>query len=121
MLDRDQLKAHCLSKKGTAGEYPFGPGAFVVKVMGKMFALIPDDNPDETPTISLKCDPTWAEILRQTYPAVTGAYHMNKKHWNSVLVDGSISDEEVIEMIDHSYELVVKGLRKAERDQLQQG
>jgi predicted DNA-binding protein (MmcQ/YjbR family) len=68
--------------------------------------------------VSLKCDPAFAEVLRQTYAAVTPAYHLNKKHWNGVLLDGTIPDEEILEMVDHSYEQVVKGLKKAEREQL---
>ena len=76
MLDRDTLRDYCLKQKGAAAEFPFGPDAEVFKVIGKMFALIPV-NADPA-TISLKCDPTLAVMLRQTYPAVTSAYHMNK-------------------------------------------
>lgn len=117
MIDRAALRGYCLSRKSARAEFPFGPEAEVFKVMGKMFALIPvDANP---PTINLKCDPALAEMLRQTYPTVTPGYHMNKRHWNTVMVDGSIPDDEVLEMIDHSYGLVVKGLRKADRERLE--
>ncbi len=114
-MDRAALRDYCLSKAGTTAEFPFGPDAEVFKVIGKMFALIPTDAPL---SISLKCDPALAEILRQTYPAVIPGYHLSKKHWNTVSVDGSVPQDEVLEMIDHSYELVVKGLKKAEREKL---
>ena len=76
-MNRSDLAACCLSKNGAFVEQPFGPGADVFKVMGKMFALMPVEA--DPPSISLKCDPVLAEILRQTYPAVTPAYHMNKR------------------------------------------
>ena len=116
MLDRKALRDYCLGLKAAKAEFPFGPEAEVFKVMGKMFALIPTDaNP---PTISLKCDPVLAEMLRQTYPAVIPGYHMNKRHWNTVTSDGTIPDDELLEMIDNSYALVVKGLTKADRERL---
>ena len=114
-MDRAALRDYCLSKAGTTAEFPFGPGAEVLKVMGKMFAIVPEDAPL---TISLKCDPALAEILRQTYPAVIPGYHLSKKHWNTVSIDGSVPEDEVLEMVDHSYELVVKGLKKVEREKL---
>jgi predicted DNA-binding protein (MmcQ/YjbR family) len=114
-MDRAALRDYCLSKAGTTAEFPFGPDVEVLKVVGKMFALIPTDTPL---SISLKCDPALAEILRQTYPAVIPGYHLSKKHWNTVSVDGSVPEDEVLEMIDHSYELVVKGLTKAQREKL---
>lgn len=85
------------------------------KVAGKVFALLPVE---VATSISLKCDPALAVMLRETYPTVTPGWHLNKKHWNSVEVDGSIPEGEILEMIDHSYELVVKGLNKAEREAL---
>ncbi|WP_125666381.1 MmcQ/YjbR family DNA-binding protein [Paenibacillus baekrokdamisoli] len=105
------IKEYCLSKPGSAEDYPFGPEPLVVKIGGKMFALLSGDS------LSLKCDPIIAENLREQYEAVTPGYHMNKKHWNSIRLDGSIPEEELQDMIDHSYKLVVKGLPKAERDQ----
>ncbi|PJF41634.1 MAG: MmcQ-like protein [Phototrophicales bacterium] len=114
-MNRDSLRAYCLDKKGADAEFPFGPEAEVFKVMGKMFALIPVDAPWR---ITLKCDPTLAEMQRQTYDAVKPGYHMNKRHWNTVSVDGSIPDDELLEMIDHSYDLVVKSLKKKDRQQL---
>ncbi|MBZ0301293.1 MAG: MmcQ/YjbR family DNA-binding protein [Anaerolineae bacterium] len=115
-MDRTTLRDYCLNKKGTTAEFPFGPEAEVFKVMGKMFALMPTDAQPQT--ISLKCDPTLADMLRQTYEAVIPGYHMNKRHWNTVTLDGSIPEDEVLEMIDHSYDLVVKGLTKAQHAKL---
>jgi len=113
------LRAYLLAKAGTTEEEPFGPEALVFKVLGKMFALVAWQ---ETPlTISLKCDPLLAELLRTTYAAVQPGYHLNKRHWNTVTLDGSIPTEEIREMIDNSYALVVKGLTKAQRAALQQG
>ncbi len=117
-MNRDHLRAYCLSKRGAHEDFPFGEEVAVYKVMGKIFALIPVNVPTQ---ISLKCDPTFAEVLRQTYAAVTPAYHLNKQHWNGVLVDGSIPDDEIEEMIDHSYELVVKRLSKKDREKLERG
>jgi predicted DNA-binding protein (MmcQ/YjbR family) len=111
-MDRNTLRDYCLSKMGAVEEFPFGNDPAVYKVMGKMFALLPLAG---DLTISLKCDPLWADILRQNYAAITGAYHLNKRLWNGVLIDGSIPDGEIFEMIDHSYELVVKGLTKKQR------
>jgi predicted DNA-binding protein (MmcQ/YjbR family) len=117
MMDRSDLRAHCLSKTAAVEEFPFGQEVSVFKVMGKMFALVPVDGPV---TISLKCDPTLAMLLRDTFTAVTPGYHLNKWHWNTVTVDGSVPDDQVRAMIDHSYELVVKGLTKAQRQALDQ-
>jgi predicted DNA-binding protein (MmcQ/YjbR family) len=111
-MDREQLRGYCLSQKAAAEEFPFGDEVAVYKVMGKIFALLPVAG---DLTISLKCDPVFATILRDTYPAVTPGYHLNKTHWNSIKVDGSVGDDEIEEWIDHSYEQVVKGLTKAQR------
>lgn len=116
-MNRAELVAYLLSRKGATVEQPFGPEADVFKVMGKMFALIPTDDPLR---VSLKCDPAFAVILRDTYPAVTPAYHMSKIHWNGIAVDGSIADDEIEEWIDDSYALVVKGLTRAKRAELEQ-
>lgn len=115
-MTRDELITYCLSKKGAVSEQPFGPDVEVIKVMNKVFALVPVDA--DPPTISLKCDPVLAIMLRETYPAVTPGYHLNKRHWNSVSVDGSIPPEEIEEWIDHSYEQVVKGLTRAQQEEL---
>jgi predicted DNA-binding protein (MmcQ/YjbR family) len=116
-MNRDDLRDYCLSKPAAVEDFPFGEEVAVMKVMGKMFALLPVGSSAQ---ISLKCDPDWALILRQTYSAVTPGYHLNKQHWNSVDVDGTILDDELREMIDHSYNLVVKSLKKANREKLKE-
>lgn len=114
-----ELRAICSAKPDVSEDYPFGPDTLVFKVMGKLFALCGvDDNPL---SVNLKCEPELAELLRQKYDAVIPGYHMNKRHWNTVILDGSISEQEVLELIDLSYALVVKGLKKAERERLARG
>ena len=114
-MDSTTLRAHCLSKKEAVETFPFGDDVRVIKVMNKVFALIPVGG---SANISLKCEPTWAQILRSTYPAVQPGYHLNKDHWNTITCDGTISDEEILGIIDHSYELVVKGLSRKDREKL---
>ncbi|MFP4321672.1 MAG: MmcQ/YjbR family DNA-binding protein [Anaerolineales bacterium] len=119
MLTQGHLIARCAAYKGATETYPFDDTALVFKVMGKMFALIPTAVPaDEPPKITLKCDPTLAQALRATYEAVQPGYYMNKEHWNTVTCDETIPAEEVLAWIDDSYALVVKGLRKADREAL---
>ncbi len=118
MTDLKSLRAYCMRKTGAVEAYPFDETTLVFKVMSKIFALIPTDLDDQPPRISLKCDPALAIILRDIYDAVQPGYHMNKKHWNTIIVDGSIPMDEVYEMIDNSYDLVVKTLKKAEREAL---
>lgn len=115
MLTRESLRAYCLALKGAEEYFPFGDDVAVLRVLDKMFALLPVDAPLR---ISLKCDPLKAQMLRDTFPAVTTGYHLSRKHWNTVAVDGSIPDDEVLEWIDESYSLVVKGLKKVEREAL---
>lgn len=116
-MNLEQLKAYLLEKKGSVEERPFGPDALVYKVMGKMFALVAwEANPL---TISLKCDPDEAMFLRDIYTAVRPGYHLNKRHWNTVTLDGSVPQKEFLRMIDDSYNFVVKGLTKAQRQLLQ--
>jgi predicted DNA-binding protein (MmcQ/YjbR family) len=88
----------------------------VMKVGGKIFAIVGDEG--EPLSISLKCDPIEAEALRAEFPAITPGYHLNKRHWNTIELDGSIPDDLVEDMIDASYELVVRSLPKAEREPL---
>lgn len=107
---------YCKSKKEVTEETPFGPEVLVYKVCGKMFALT---DPDEFPAYAnLKCDPDRAVELRDQYGAIKPGYHMSKKHWNSVYLDGSLPEKLVRELIDHSYALVVSGLKKADRERL---
>lgn len=119
MFDQEPLVRYALSKPGTRETYPFGPEAMVLKVASKMFALL--SNRGGQPAISLKCDPFVAERLREQYGAVQPGYHLNKTHWNTVLLEGDVSIPELEGMIDHSYELVVHGLKKSEKDALKAG
>ena len=107
------LEKYLLSKKYATKEFPFGPDVAVFKVMNKMFALVATE--EGLLRISLKSDPDEALILRSTFKAVQPGYHMNKEHWNTVTLDGSIPKDVVLNMIDDSYHLVVKGLKKADR------
>ena len=112
----EKLRQYLLAKSGTTEELPFGPQALVFKVLGKMYALIAWE---ELPIyISLKCDPDRAVVLRDSYTAIEPAYHMNKKHWNMIRMDSSLNEGQIKELIDHSYDLVVKSLKKSERQQL---
>ena len=106
-MNVEQFRSYCLAKRGVTEEFPFGEETLVYKVMGKMFALA-----DVTlfKSINLKCDPEQAAELREQYPAVLPGYHMNKKHWNTVLMDGSLPDKLVKNWIDNSYNLVVASL-----------
>lgn len=115
-MDRDTLTAYLLEKPGAAEEYPFGEEAAVFKVARKMFALCM--LPADPLRVNLKCDPEWAEVLRDRYEAIIPGYHMNKRHWNTVILDGSVPDEELLDLVDHSYELVVAKLPKRTRAEL---
>ncbi|SEL75380.1 Predicted DNA-binding protein, MmcQ/YjbR family [Paenibacillus sp. cl141a] len=117
---RSPLIAYCLSKKAAAEDYPFGPLPIVMKVGGKMFALITTTAGERVSHISLKCDPVIAENLREQHDAVQPGYHLNKKHWNTVTVDGSLTEADLRDMIDHSYDLVLKSLPKAQRAAISQ-
>lgn len=105
-MNFETIRKYLLGKPEAAEEFPFGPSAMVFKVSGKMFALIAVH---EMPLrINLKCDPELALHLRAAYSAVQPGYHMNKKHWNTITLDGSLPDEEILTMIDDSYDLVAK-------------
>lgn len=98
---------------------PFGPGPLVYKVADqRMFALLTGGSAEEAVTVNLKCDPELALDLRGRFPAVTPGWHMNKRHWNSVRLDGSVPDDELVEMLVHSYTQVAAGLRRADRDRV---
>jgi predicted DNA-binding protein (MmcQ/YjbR family) len=111
-VNRKGLFAFCNALPEVTEEYPFGDGVAVFKVVGKMYALVPVDG---DVTMTLKCDPELAVWLRQKYAAVVPGYHTNKKHWNTVAVDGSIPDDELKEMIEHSWDCVVAGMPKSKR------
>ena len=104
----DELRAYCLSFPGAAETFPFGSETSVFKVAGKMFAL--SQLGQEPLRISLKCEPALAEQLRQIHPAVLPGYHLNKRHWNTVIVDGSLPEQQVKDMVEDSYDLVVSRL-----------
>ena len=111
-----QLRDHCLSFTGAEETFPFGPDISVFKVAGKMFAL--SRLPGTPLTVSLKCEPGLAEALRDGHPAVLPGYHLNKRHWNTVIVDGSLPEQMIKDMIEDSYDLVVSRLSRARRDGL---
>jgi len=113
----ESYRAYCLNKKGVTEEFPFGEEILVFKVMGKMFALTDVEN---FASINLKCDPEEGAALREQYASVQPGYHMNKKHWNRVLMDGSLSDKLVKGWIDRSYELVIQTLTKAQKEALKE-
>jgi len=102
-MDIITLREHCISKKGAAESFPFGEDTLVFKAGGKIFALV---NLDGDLSIDLKCDPALALELRERYASVTPGYHMNKKHWNTIFLDGSIPDKEIFVWIDLSFDLV---------------
>lgn len=111
-----QLKRLCLGLPGSREEFPFTETTSVFKVGGKMFALTALGGAPLS--VSLKCDPEVAVSLRLRYPAITGGYHLNKRHWNTVVLDGSVPARLVREMIEDSYDLVVAGLPRREREKL---
>jgi len=115
-MNIEELREYCLSLKGTTECFPFDEVTLVLKVQGKMFALIPLDNPETQ--ISLKCDPERAITLREEYSAVVPAWHFNKKHWNTVYIDPAITRTLLCEWIKHSYDLVVAGLPRKLREEL---
>jgi predicted DNA-binding protein (MmcQ/YjbR family) len=102
-MNIESLRDYCISKKGADESFPFGEDTLVFKAAGKIFALV---NLDGDLSINLKCDPAFAIELRERHSAVTPGYHMNKKHWNTIIFDGSLPDKEVFSWIDHSYELI---------------
>lgn len=116
MMDYDVLIAYLENKPGAWRDMPFGPDALVLKVLNKMFALVAWQA--EPLTISLKADPIDAVILRKQYSAIKPGYHMHKKHWNTLTIDGSIPDEELKRMIDDSYALVVAGMTRSDQAKL---
>jgi predicted DNA-binding protein (MmcQ/YjbR family) len=112
-MDLGGFLDYCLNKKGVEETFPFGETTLVLKVMGKMFAAY---GIDESPlTVNLKCDPDRSLELREQYEDIQPGYHMNKKHWNTVNFEGNIEDKIVHELIDHSYELVVKSLTREKK------
>ena len=115
-MNFEQLNTYILSKQHATFDYPFDETTRVYRIGEKMFALSSEKSPI---SVNLKCDPIYALELRSLYEGITAGYHMNKKHWNTVVVEDSDVDEETVrELIDHSYELVYKSLIKKQREAL---
>jgi len=102
-MNIESLREYCISKPGAEETFPFGDDTLVFKIRGKIFALV---NLDGDLSINLKCDPALALELREEFPSVLPGYHMNKKHWNTVMIDGSVPDKKIFSWIDHSFDLV---------------
>lgn len=115
-MNPESLRDFCLLLAGVTEELPFGPDTLVFKVMGKVFLLTPLDGVEFT--INVKCDPEKAEDLRASYTDVQPGYHMNKKHWNTVYINGSIPGNLLFEWVKDSYDLVVKSLTKVQKQEL---
>ena len=118
-MDLDGLIAYCGTKAGVEETFPFDEDTLVMKVMGKMFAATSiTDHPFR---VNLKCDPEWAIELRDEHSEVLPGWHMNKKHWNTVVIgEGSLEQSLILKMIDHSYDLVVKSLTKTKKLELEE-
>jgi len=115
-MNFEQLNTYILRKQSATFDYPFDETTRVYRIGEKMFALTSEESPIR---VNLKCDPIYALELRSLYDGITAGYHMNKKHWNTVVVENSDVDEETVkELIDHSYELVYKSLTKKQREAL---
>jgi predicted DNA-binding protein (MmcQ/YjbR family) len=115
-MTRDVVLAICLELPGAEETYPFGEDVAVMKVGGKIFALVPLT--EEPGSINVKCDPAHALELRAAYPGIRPGYHQNKRHWNTVDLDGSVEDDVVRALIADSYDLVLAGLPRAIRAEL---
>ena len=115
-MNIETISEYCLEKKGAVEDFPFDEETLVFKVGGKMFALIPLE---KIPLqINLKCDPEKAIELREQFENVQPGWHMSKKFWNTIILKGNIRWSDLKELIDHSYDEVVKGLKKSERDKI---
>jgi predicted DNA-binding protein (MmcQ/YjbR family) len=112
-MNQHELKAQCLALPGAVEDFPFGDEVSVFKVGGKMFAACRLDG--EPLQLSVKCEPELAVHLRATYPAIAPGYHLNKRHWNTITLDGSLPDQIVSDLLGDSYDLVVASLPKARR------
>jgi predicted DNA-binding protein (MmcQ/YjbR family) len=116
MMSPAELRDHCFSFTGAEETFPFGPETSVFKVAGKMFAL--SQLGADSLRISLKCEPLLAEALRGAHAAVLPGYHLNKRHWNTVIIDGSLSEQMIKDLIEDSYDLVVGQLPASRRREL---
>lgn len=116
-MDLEAFKSYCLRKKGVVEDFPFDVETLVLKVGPKMFALT---NLNKSPMqINLKCEPYLAEELRAEFPSIKPGFHMNKKHWNTVVIDGTLDEGKIYWMIDMSYNLVFNSLKKADRERIE--
>lgn len=114
-MNIETLREYCISKAGVLESFPFGDDTLVFKLANKIFLLASLANPN---SFNVKCDPEKAILWREKYAEIIPGYHMNKKHWNTVYYDGSLSDSVLYEMIDHSYELVFNSLPKTMQNQI---
>lgn len=118
-MDISVLYDYCLNKRGTTEEFPFDEETLVFKVGGKIYLLVNLTKWEQgNPAINLKCDPDRAEELRAAYNEITPGYHMSKKHWNTLQLNGSLSWSLIQELIDHSYELVFTNLTKKLKEEI---
>lgn len=114
-MNIETLREHCISKPGVTEGFPFGEDTLVFKVGGKIFLLI---GVDAANRFNVKCDPELAVELRERYNEVKPGYHMNKTHWNTVYMDGFLTDKQLCDMIDHSYGLILKSLPKKLQEEI---
>ncbi|MEM1272132.1 MAG: MmcQ/YjbR family DNA-binding protein [Bacteroidota bacterium] len=113
----ERLRDHALAKPETTEDFPFDEHTLVFRVRRKMFALI---GLERRPlAVNLKCDPELAAELRARYEAVQPGYHMNKRHWNTVTLNAGLPDQDLLKLLDHSYDLVAASLKRADRDAVQ--
>jgi len=119
-MNIEQIRTYCLNKPHTSEHFPFDNVTLVFKVAGKMFALAPLEKWEQgKASINLKADPDYSLVLREQYESITAGFHMSKKHWNSVYIyKGELQAKFIMELIDHSYDMVVKGLTKKLRNSL---
>jgi predicted DNA-binding protein (MmcQ/YjbR family) len=114
-MNVEEVRLVCIAKKGVTEGFPFDDTTLVLKVGGKMFALL---NLGKNPSVNLKCDPERAVDLREHYEEILPGYHMNKLHWNTLMLEGRLTDQLLVELIDHSYDLVYASLPKKMKDQV---
>jgi predicted DNA-binding protein (MmcQ/YjbR family) len=117
-MNIEDFREYCLSKKGVTESFPFDKTTLVFKIGGKMFALT---SIEMFQSVNLKCDPERSIELRETFYGIKPGYHMNKLHWNTVTIDSDVSNQLLLELIDHSFDLIYKSLTKRVRDELQIG
>lgn len=116
-MDLESLRNYCLSKKMASEDMPFGEDTLVFRVLGKIFALTSLDT--EGCRVNLKCNPDYAVELREKFEDIQPGYHMNKKHWNTVYCENGLDSTLIKSLIDHSYDLIVRSMTKAQRDLLE--